>query len=98
MNTINTIYFKHRYKLFSLLALLILFAAVLNIYYVLEVNITSNDECLWVPKKINADSSAVYFKLVKINGVTWDAGIRNDDQLLRIDNIPIKPQCRLRLF
>ncbi|PJA98525.1 MAG: hypothetical protein CO128_06845, partial [Ignavibacteriales bacterium CG_4_9_14_3_um_filter_30_11] len=90
MNTINTIYFKHRYKLFSLLALLILFAAVLNIYYVLEVNITSNDECLWVPKKINADSSAVYFKLVKINGVTWDAGIRNDDQLLRIDNIPIK--------
>ncbi len=61
MNIIQTLYHQHRIKLFSILSFLILFIAVINIYYVVEVNVTSNDECLWVPKKINADSSAVFF-------------------------------------
>lgn len=98
MENMQKIYNKHKSKLLSFLTLIILFAAVLNVYYVLKVNITSNDECQWVPKKISADSSAVFFKLVKVNGVTWNAGIRNDDQLLKIDNIPIKTTMQAQLI
>lgn len=98
MNIIQTLYHQHRIKLFSILSFLILFIAVINIYYVVEVNVTSNDECLWVPKKINADSSAVFFKLVKVNGVAWNAGIRDDDQLLAIDNTPIKTTMQAQII
>ncbi|MCH8325667.1 MAG: hypothetical protein IIB83_03760 [Bacteroidetes bacterium] len=90
MNIIQSLYNQNKTKVFSILSLLILFIAAINIYYVVEVNVTSNDECYWVPKKVNADSSAILFKFVKENGVTWNAGIRNDDQLLGIDNIPTK--------
>ncbi|PIW69743.1 MAG: hypothetical protein COW08_05560, partial [Ignavibacteriales bacterium CG12_big_fil_rev_8_21_14_0_65_30_8] len=51
-----------------------------------------------MPKKINSDSSAVFFNLVKVDGVTWNAGIRNDDQLLKIDNIPIKTTMQAQLI
>ena len=90
MNIIQTLFHRYKTKLFSIFSLLILSIAVINIYYVVEVNITSNDECVWLPKRVNADSSAIYFIFVKENGVTWNAGIRNDDQLLGIDNIPTK--------
>ena len=36
-------------------------------------------------KKINKDSTAIFFDLVKVDGVTWNAGIRNGDQLLSIN-------------
>ena len=90
MNIIQTLYNNHKTKLFTILSFFILIIAVVNIYYTVEINVTSNDECLWVPKKVNADSSAIYFKFVKENGVTWNAGIRDDDQLLEINYIPIK--------
>lgn len=98
MNIIQSLYHKHKTKLFLIFSLIILFIAVVNIYYTLEINVTSNDECLWVPKKVNADSSAIYFKSVKVNGVTWNAGIRNYDQLLSIDNIPIETTMQAQLI
>jgi sigma-B regulation protein RsbU (phosphoserine phosphatase) len=42
--------------------------------------VTSNDECLWVPEK-----KGIFFDKVKVNGVTWNAGIRNGDQLISIN-------------
>ena len=98
MNSLQSLYNQHKTKLFSIFSFLILFIAVINIYYVVEVNVTSNDECLWVTKKVNSDSSAIYFKYVKENGVTWNAGIRNDDQLLEIDNIPLETTNQAQLI
>ncbi|MBT8383110.1 MAG: SpoIIE family protein phosphatase, partial [Ignavibacteria bacterium] len=59
--------------------------ALINIYFAVAVRVTSNDECLWIPKKVSKDSTAIYFDVVKVEGVTWNAGIRNGDQLLEID-------------
>jgi len=67
---------------------LILFALI-NIYFVVEVNIISNDECLWVSRKVSDDSTAIFFDHVKYKGVTWNAGIRNGDQLLKINDTPL---------
>jgi hypothetical protein len=58
--------------------------AILNIYYSVEVRVTSNDECIWAPKKVSKDSVAHFFEMVKFKGVTWNAGIRNGDQLIEI--------------
>jgi serine phosphatase RsbU (regulator of sigma subunit)/MFS family permease len=60
--------------------------------------VTSNDECLWEPKKINKDSTAIFFNLVKVDGVTWNAGIRNGDQLLEIDNNLLKDRFHAQII
>ncbi len=85
MNSIKTTYLKWKPKLIAGFSIALIAVALLNIYYVLEVRVTSNDECLWKPKKINKDSIAIFFDLVKVEGVTWNAGIRNGDQLLSIN-------------
>jgi serine phosphatase RsbU (regulator of sigma subunit) len=86
MNSIKTTYLKWKPKLIAGFSIALIAVALLNIYYVFEVRVTSNDECLWKPKKINKDSTAIFFDLVKVDGVTWNAGIRNGDQLLSISN------------
>jgi len=85
MSSIKTLYYKWRPKLIVWLSLFLIGIALLNIYYVLNVNVTSNDECLWIPKKVSKDSTAIFFDVVKVEGVTWKAGIRNGDQLIAID-------------
>lgn len=67
----------------------ILFVAVglTNFFFIFNVTAQSNDECLWEEKRITRDSVAIFFNQVKVNGVTWDAGIRNGDQLIAIDGI-----------
>ncbi|TDJ53983.1 MAG: hypothetical protein E2O46_05345, partial [Ignavibacteria bacterium] len=85
MNSIKTTYIKWKPKLIAGFSIALIAVALLNIYYVLEVRVTSNDECLWIPKKITKDSTAIFFDLVKVDGVTWNAGIRNGDQLLMIN-------------
>ncbi|MFB3057743.1 MAG: hypothetical protein ACE1ZQ_11360, partial [Ignavibacteriaceae bacterium] len=85
MNSIKTTYLKWKPKLIAGFSIALIAVALLNIYYVLEVRVTSNDECLWIPKKITKDSTAIFFDLVKVDGVTWNAGIRNGDQLLMIN-------------
>ena len=76
---------KYRSNIITIVSIVLIAVAIVNIYFTVEVRVTSNDECLWVPKKVSKDSVAVFFDLVKINGVTWNAGIRNGDQLLEID-------------
>ena len=82
MNRIKTTYLKWKPKLIAGFSIALIAIALLNIYYVFEVKVTSNDECWWKPKKINKDSTALFFDLVKVEGVTWNAGIRNGDQLI----------------
>jgi sigma-B regulation protein RsbU (phosphoserine phosphatase) len=86
MKRIKQIYIKAKPKLLIGLSLLLIFIAGLNIYYSVAVRVQSNDECLWVPQKPNSDSTAIYFESVKKNGVAWNAGIRDGDQLIVIND------------
>ena len=90
MQRIKKLYIKAKPKLLIGVSLVLIFIAFLNIYYTVEVRVTSNDECLWVPKKPFADSSAIFFDKVKVGGVTWNAGIRDGDQLISINDSTLK--------
>ncbi len=71
------------------MSLLLILLALGNIFIVSTVNPVSNDECLWYP--VNRDDSlAIRFENVKVNGVTWNAGIRNGDYLIAINGNKIK--------
>ncbi|MBK7630627.1 MAG: SpoIIE family protein phosphatase [Ignavibacteriales bacterium] len=89
MNRFKRIYLKYRLNFVSGLTLLLAFVAVLSIYFSLEVRLQSNDECLWNPQKVSKDSVEIFFSKVKENGVSWNAGIRNGDQLLEIDDVKL---------
>src|SRR3990172_4394036 len=87
MKSIKEIYLKWKPKIIIGFSVVLIAVAALNIYYVIDVRITSNDECLWIHKKISTDSMAIFFYIVKVEGVTWNAGIRNGDQLLKINGV-----------
>lgn len=89
MNKLKTFYLRNRVKFVGLLTIVLFFIEVVNIYVSLNINVTSNDECLWIGKKIDTDSVAYFFDKVKINGVSWEAGIRDGDQLLSINGIAV---------
>ena len=80
MNKIKNLIARNRQKLIILSAIILFIIGMLNIFFVYTVRVTSNDECLWVPEK-----KGVFFDKVKVNGVTWNAGIRNGDQLISIN-------------
>ena len=80
---------KYRLNIVTGLTLFLAFVAVLSIYVSLEVRLQSNDECLWNPEKVSKDSVAIFFSKVKVNGVSWNAGIRDGDQLLEIDGVKL---------
>ncbi len=77
---------KYRKKLIIPLTLLLGLLAMLELYFVFYVTPQPNDECLWIEKKIDADSVAYVFEEVKFEGVTWNAGIRDGDFLIAINN------------
>jgi serine phosphatase RsbU (regulator of sigma subunit) len=89
MNEFKRYFLKYRLNIASGLTLILAFIAVLSIYFSLEVRLQSNDECLWEPKKVSKDSVEMYFNKVKVNGVSWNAGIRNGYQLLEIDGVKL---------
>jgi len=86
MDTLKSTFIKHRTNLVAAVSVTLIALAVINIYFAVAVRVTSNDECLWLGKKVSKDSTAIFFDVVKFEGVTWNAGIRNGDQLLEIDN------------
>ncbi|MCU0342283.1 MAG: SpoIIE family protein phosphatase [Ignavibacterium sp.] len=90
MNNIKRFFLKYRLNIASGLTIFLAFIAVLSIYFSLEVRLQSNDECLWLPKKESKDSTIIIFDKVKVDGVSWNAGIRDGDQLLQINSIPLK--------
>ena len=85
MKSLKSILLKYRSNLIAVLSIILIGLALLNIYYSVEVRVTSNDECLWEPKRVTKDSAVIFFDYVKVEGVTWNAGIRDGDQLLEID-------------
>ncbi len=85
MRPLKSLLLKYRTNIIIIISILLIGVSVLNIYYSVEVRVTSNDECYWIPKKVSKDSSAIFFDVVKVDGVTWNAGIRDGDQLLEID-------------
>ena len=90
MRPIKALLLKYRTKLITIFSIILIGVALLNIYYSVEVRVTSNDECLWEPKKVARDSAIIFFDFVKVDGVTWNAGIRDGDQLLEIAGIPLR--------
>ncbi len=90
MKKIKELYIKSKPKLLIGISLILITIAFFNIYYSLKVSASSNDECLWVQENPTADSSAIYFNLVKHEGVAWNAGIRNGDQLIAINDSSLR--------
>jgi len=85
MKPLKSLLLKYRSKLIIVASLLLITIAIVNTYYSMAVRVTSNDECIWDPKKVSKDSVAFFFTFVKVDGVTWNAGIRDGDQLIAID-------------
>ena len=90
MDNAKKFFLKYRQKLIIAASTVMLIVAVVNIYFNLYIDVNSNDECKWVQKNISEDSMQVYFDLVKMNGVSWNAGIRDGDRLVAINGIEIK--------
>lgn len=90
MNSFKTFYLLNRQKLLVAFSTFLVILGAVNIYHILIVNQMSNDECIWLPTKINKDSTALHFDVVKVDGVTWNAGIRNGDKLVAINGVPAK--------
>jgi hypothetical protein len=80
MDKLKNIIARNRQNLIIISAILLLIIGAINIFLVYAVRVTSNDECLWIPEK-----KGIFFDKVKVNGVTWNAGIRNGDQLISIN-------------
>ncbi len=85
MKKIKAFFIRNRKRFIIAVSVILILIAFINLYFVAEVNVTSNDECLWISKKAGKDSINIYFDIVKVQGVTWNAGIRNGDQLLAIN-------------
>lgn len=98
MNKIRRLILKHKSDLISALTIFLVFIAILSIYFAFEVRVQSNDECLWVPIEKNPDSTAIKFDFVKVNGVAWNAGIRNGDFLIGINGQKIKTTIQAQLI
>jgi serine phosphatase RsbU (regulator of sigma subunit)/uncharacterized membrane protein len=92
MESLKQILLRNRQTLIVILSAVLILSAVIDIYYVLEVRVLSNDECVWAPIKTTSGSAILEFKLVKVKGVTWNAGIRDGDKLLKINNKSFKDE------
>jgi membrane-associated protease RseP (regulator of RpoE activity) len=79
MDKIKNFIARNHQKLIIISTIFLLIIGILNLFFVFVVRVTSNDECLWIPK-----GNEIYFEKVKVDGVTWKAGIRNGDQLISI--------------
>lgn len=84
MSKLKLFLLKYRIKIASAITIALTAILLISLYYVIEINVTSNDECLWVPKKSDSKEIIIEFQSVKFNGVAYNAGIRNGDQLLEI--------------
>jgi serine phosphatase RsbU (regulator of sigma subunit) len=84
MDRLRNIIARNRQKLIIISTILLLIIGIFNLFFIFVVRVTSNDECLWIPKK-----NGIFFEKVKVNGVTWNGGIRDGDQLISINKLKI---------
>ncbi len=89
MNVIQQFYFENRARFIIVISTILLITAIIELYFTFFVRVTSNDECLWEPKHNSKGQTIIVFELVKVNGVTWNAGIRDGDRFLAINNIKL---------
>ncbi|MDA3861443.1 MAG: SpoIIE family protein phosphatase [Melioribacteraceae bacterium] len=89
MDRIENILSKYRSKIIAPIVLVLSVLVLAQFYFILEITPQPNDECLWEPQEVSKDSVGFFFNDVKLDGVTWKAGIRDGDQLLQINNKPI---------
>lgn len=90
MKIIKAYIIKNKVSIVKILTIFLALISISNIYITLKINVTSNDECLWLGKKVSTDSVAYFFKNVKVDGVAWQAGIRDGDQLLKINDYVVR--------
>ena len=75
---------KYRKKIILPLTIILVLLGLIQIYFIFNITAKTNDECLWRPIKISNDSTKIIFENVKVNGITWNAGIRDGDEFLKI--------------
>ena len=97
MDPVKKYLIRYRSKIIIVMSLFLILLALGNIIVITSFNVTSNDECLWVPVK-KADSLAIRFETVKVGGVTWNAGIRDGDYLVAINNTRIKTPIQAQMI
>ena len=90
MEKLENILTKYRPKLLAPITLLLLVLVLINFYFVFEITPQPNDECIWDPRDVSKDSVGFFFESVKFEGVAWNAGIRDGDQLIAINDKNIK--------
>ncbi|MCX6174442.1 MAG: SpoIIE family protein phosphatase [Ignavibacteriales bacterium] len=84
LNNIKRFYTKQKQVLIVISTAFLAILSFINFYFIFNVTAQSNDECLWSEKIINGNNTIV-FEQVKVDGVTWKAGIRDGDYLFAID-------------
>ena len=87
INSLKKFWIKNHTKFIIATTIVFVLIGLTNFAFIFEVTAQSNDECLWLMKKMQPDSTVIYFDFVKENGVTWNAGIRDGDELISIDGI-----------
>lgn len=90
MKNIKAYIIKNKVSIVKIITVFLALIAIANIYITLKINVTSNDECLWLGKKVSTDSVAYFFTNVKVDGAAWQAGIRDGDQLLKINDYIVR--------
>lgn len=81
---------KHFSHFILFLSAILVMICALNFFYIFDVTAQSNDECLWRDSDFNSAKNIITFDLVKVDGVTWAAGIRNHDRLVSINGVLCK--------
>ena len=81
---------KHYSHFILFLSAILVMICALNLFYIFDVTAQSNDECLWRDSNFKSAKNIITFDLVKVNGVSWAAGIRNGDRLVSINGILCK--------
>lgn len=83
------IFLNHQFShLILFLSAILVMICALNLFYIFDVTAQSNDECLWRDSDFNSQNNIITFALVKVDGVTWAAGIRDGDKLVSINGVP----------
>ncbi|MDP1993989.1 MAG: PDZ domain-containing protein, partial [Ignavibacteria bacterium] len=83
------IFLNHQFShLILFLSAILVMICALNLFYIFDVTAQSNDECLWRDSDFNNQNNIITFALVKVDGVTWVAGIRDGDRLVSINGVP----------
>ena len=85
-HSFNLLANKYRKKIIIPVSVFLSLLFLLQLYFVFEITVRSNDECIWLPQFDNEKQLILVFQNVKENGVTWQAGIRDGDTLLEINH------------